>query len=289
MEWWNGYSAMVDLSGETGRAWFTGQLRRLQQEYGVDGFKFDGGDAQYYAAAAMLRPGRAADPKLTPNGHSEAFARLGLDYPMNEYRAAWKMGGQPLAQRLRDKSHAWADLRTLIPGVLTQGLMGYPFTCPDLIGGGEWLSFRDAKSIDEELVVRAAQVHALMPMMQFSAAPWRVLGAQNRETARQAALLHERLGPEILRLARASAASGEPIIRALEYEYPGLGYGAITDQFLLGRDVLVAPVVEQGARSRDVVFPAGRWRDEAGGEVVGPARRRVEAPLERLPWWRRVE
>ena len=45
-----------------------------------------------------------------------------------------------------------------------------------MIGGGEWTSFQDSSIMDEELIVRSAQVSALMPMMQFSVAPWRVLG-----------------------------------------------------------------------------------------------------------------
>ncbi len=58
---------------------------------------------------------------------------------------------------------------------MSQSVMGYSYTCPDMIGGGEFGSFLNSKTIDEELVVRSAQVHALMPMMQFSVAPWRVL------------------------------------------------------------------------------------------------------------------
>lgn len=288
MEWWNGLSAVVDLTDPYGRQWFTGQLDRLKSEYGVDGFKFDGGDASYYAPKAMLSAAKAHDPAVSANGHSEAFARVGLDYPLNEYRATWKMGGQALAQRLRDKEHSWADLRLLIPGILNQGIMGYSFTCPDLIGGGEYLSIRDAKTIDEELMVRAAQVHALMPMMQFSAAPWRVLNAGHREIARQAALLHEKMGPEILALAREAAANGEPIVRSLEYEFPGRGYGSIADQFFLGEAILVAPVLEKGATQRTVLFPPGRWRGDDGEVVAGPATRVIAAPLNRLPWWRRL-
>jgi alpha-glucosidase (family GH31 glycosyl hydrolase) len=166
--------------------------------------------------------------------------------------------------------------------------MGYSLTCPDLIGGGEYLSFRDAKTLDEELVVRAAQVHALMPMMQFSAAPWRVLSAQNLETARQAAVLHEKMGLEILTLARSAAVSGEPIVRSLEYQFPNQGYGAITDQFLLGEKILVAPVLEKGATQRMVVFPPGRWRGDDRQPVTGPATQTIQAPLTRLPWWRLV-
>jgi alpha-glucosidase len=287
MEWWDGFSAVVDLTNPYAMQWFKAQLDRLMKYYGIDGFKFDGGDARYYSPKNMLMPARAFDPAVTANGHSEEFARLGLDYPLNEFRATWKMGGQPLAQRLRDKNHDWADLRKLIPGVLNQGVMGYAFTCPDLIGGGEYLSFRDARTIDGELIVRAAQVHALMPMMQFSAAPWRVLNAKNMAIAREAAKLHERFGAEIFALAKRAAASGEPIVRSLEYQYPNQGYGAITDQFLLGEEILVAPVLQKGAVERDVVFPPGAWRAEDGSVVKGPAKLAVQAPLGKLPWWKR--
>jgi alpha-glucosidase (family GH31 glycosyl hydrolase) len=127
-----------------------------------------------------------------------------------------------------------------------------------------------------------------MPMMQFSAAPWRVLNPGNREIARQAALLHEKMGAEILALARDAATSGEPIVRSLDYQFPGQGYGSIGDQFLLGETILVAPVLEKGATQRTVLFPPGRWRGDDGQTITGPATRTVQAPLSQLPWWRRL-
>lgn len=289
MRWWNGFSAVVDLSNPTGRKWFKGKLDYLIETYGVDGFKFDGGDAPHYSASRMLVASKSFCEDITPNAHTEAFARLGLEYPMNEYRACWKMGGQPIAQRLRDKEHSWTDLQKLIPGIINQGLMGYPFSCPDLIGGGEYLSFLDLAEVDRELIVRAAQTHALMPMMQFSVAPWRVLEEEELAITVKAAQLHSDFGNEILALARESAQSGEPIIRSLEYEYPHQGYLDINDQFLLGPSILVAPVVKRGARKRMVVFPDGTWKGDDGQLVKGPANIEVEAPLERLPWYRKVD
>ena len=237
----------------------------------MDGFKFDGGDAELFAQPAMLTGAIAHDRDATPNRQTEAYARLGLDFPLNEFRACWKMGGQPLAQRLRDKEHTWEDLRTLVPGILAQGLVGYPFSCPDLIGGGEYLSFEHLASIDQELIVRGAEVHALMPMMQFSVAPWRVLGPEALAITRRMAALHTEHGTEILALARESARTGEPIVRALEYAWPHQGYDDVLDEFLLGPDLLVAPVVEKGARARRLLVPPGRWKGDDGTTVTGPA------------------
>lgn len=277
VRWWNGISACLDLTKPEAVLWFREQLHSLQTSHGVDGFKFDGGDAEYYMGTD------------NPNAHTEAFGRIGLEFPLNEYRASWKLGGAPLAQRLRDKEHRWEDLQMLIPGIVAQGLMGYPFTCPDMIGGGEFKSFLNAASVDGELVVRSAQVHALMPMMQFSVAPWRVLTADWNRLCREAALLHVRFAPDIQRLAEHAARTGEPIVRPLCWAWPEEGYEQIKDQFLLGGDVLVAPVVMKGARERSVVFPPGQWRDERGVVYSGPAVEMVDAPLDRLPWFWRAE
>ncbi len=46
--WWNGFSAILDLSNEEAVAWFKNQLDYLRHSYGIDGFKFDAGDAVYY-------------------------------------------------------------------------------------------------------------------------------------------------------------------------------------------------------------------------------------------------
>lgn len=255
VRWWNGASAVLDLTNPGAVEWFDGELNRLQQEYNVDGFKLDAGDSHFYN-----QPMTSYDTTATPNDHTYSFQQFGLKYPLNEYRATWKMGGQPLAQRLHDKEHDWTDLQKLIPQVGLQGLLGYPFNCPDMIGGGQYGSFINLDSVDQELIVRSTQIHALMPMMQFSVAPWRVLDNINLQAVKKAIELREQYLPTIMDLLEIATKTGEPIVRMMEYEFPGQGFEEVKDQFLLGNNILIAPVLERGAKSRKVVLPKGKWR-----------------------------
>jgi len=282
LRWWNGASACIDLSNPKAMEWFKGRLDYLVNEFGVDGFKFDAGDARFYTNGVV------SFNTKTPNDNTTFFAELGLHYPLNEYRASWKMAGMPLAQRLRDKGHSWEDLQKLIPDQMSQSVMGYAYTCPDMIGGGEYRSFLNTSTIDEELIVRSAQVHALMPMMQFSVSPWRVLSEANQEICLKMAKLHEEMGEYILELAKVASKTGEPIAKPMELAFPGNGYEAIKDQFVLGNDIIVAPVVEKGARFRRVFLPEGKWKADDGKNYKGGKSIEVAVPLERLPYFKKI-
>lgn len=282
IRWWNGASACLDLSNPETMKWFKNELDFLISDYGVDGFKFDAGDADFYTDNIV------AYKNGTPNDQTMLFAKIGLDYPLNEYRAAWKMAGQPLAQRLRDKTHKWEDLQKIIPDLMTQSLMGYAYTCPDMIGGGEYQSFQNLATMDEELIVRSAQIHALMPMMQFSVAPWRVLSEENNRLCLEAALLHTKMGDVIINLAKEASKTGEPIVKSMALAFPNEGYEMIKDQFLLGKDIIVAPIIEKGARSRRVVLPKGEWVSDKAEIYSGGKSIEVSVPLDRLPYFKKV-
>jgi alpha-glucosidase len=216
--------------------------------------------------------------------------KTGLEFPFNEYRAGWKITGQGLVFRLSDKNYSWAALETLIPEMTTAGLLGFSYTCPDMIGGGQFTSFLDIDPdrFDQALIVRSAQVHTLMPMMQFSVAPWRVLSEENLAIVKAMAELHTRMGDYILECARESSLTGEPIVRHMEFAFPDQGFATCRDQFMLGEKYMVAPVVTPENR-RTVKLPRGVWRDDRGETHRGGRSIEIEVPLSRLPWFEKME
>lgn len=282
--WWNGYSLVLDLSNPAANEWFKSALDHLVAEYGVDGYKFDAGDAEYYTGDVSF-----FDKNATANSQSELYGRIGLNYPLNEYRALWKMGGYPLANRLGDKQHKWSDLKLLIPNMIIEGLMGYAYSCPDMIGGGEFSSFLNASKIDQELIVRSAQCHALMPMMQFSVAPWRILDQAHFNAVKQSVELREQFIDYIMQTVNDSSQSGEPILRSMEYNFPHSGYTNIKDQFMIGESLLVAPVLEKGASTCTVVLPEGIWVGFDGKKIKGPKKVEIPVTINTIPYYKRIK
>lgn len=275
IEWWGGRSACLDLTNPKTVRWLNKKLSYLRKKYGIDGFKLDGGDAYFYTDPALV-----SYRKVHPNHHTVKWAEVGLEYPLNEYRAMWKMAGTPLVHRLSDKDHSWQALQALVPETIAQQLAGYQFTCPDMIGGGNIASFEEPLQIDQELVVRSAQCHALMPMMQFSAAPWRILDETHQKAVYKAVAIRQRYVPYILRTMEYAVRTGMPAVKPLEFDYPGQGYENVKDQFLLGDSLMIAPIVTK-KNTRTVIFPTGSWRYN-DHVFHGPSEKEFKVALDEL-------
>ena len=291
--WWNGVSALLDFTHPNAVAWFTEQLDRLQRDYGADGFKFDGGSVSYYSGTIGQEGDSsttyAHDPSASPAKQSALYGQFALKYKGSEYRNVFGFGGKPVIMRLHDKDHSWDALGRLIPDMLAAGFVGCPFICPDMVGGGSWSAFIPGAPFSQELFVRSAQVQALCPMMQISASPWRYLDAKHQAIFKAAVELRQHFAPKFVELAKRAAKDGEPIMRNLEYAYPGRGYAEVKDEFLMGDDLLVAPCIVEGQKEREVVIPPGKWLADDGREFAGPTTVKVETPLSRLPHFTRVK
>ena len=146
----------------------------------------------------------------------------------------------------------------------------------------------DPADIDQEQIVRSCQIHAMMPMMQFSVAPWRILSKENMEICRAAAWKHVELAPYLIEKAKEGAITGVPVARPMEFEFPGQDFEGCNDQYMLGEKYLIAPMLEPGT-VRTVKLPKGRWQDETGRKYKGGKTYDIEVPMDRIPVFTQVK
>ena len=111
-------------------------------------------------------------------------------------------------------------------------------------------------------------------------------GQENYEIMKQHIEIRERLRPYMRELMRKASETGEAIMRPLFYDFPeDTDVWDIQDQFMLGSDLLVAPVTDYGQRSRNVYLPAGTdWLSAIGGKQYSGGQWIVEeASIEKIP------
>jgi alpha-glucosidase len=297
---WPGWCVFPDFTDPEVRAWW-GEHYRAFLEAGVAGFWHDMNEPTAFVAwgeptfprrVRHAMEGRGGDHREAHNLYGllmnraawEALRRLQPDRrPFLLTRSGWA-GIQRYAWTWTgDVESSWAALRQTLATVLGLGLSGVPYSGPD-IGG-----FSGAPSA--ELFIRWFQAAAFMPFFRNHAAkgtprrePW-VFGEPVLSIARAFLRLRVRLLPYLYTLAWEAAQTGAPLVRPLFWlseQDPALW--EIEDAFLLGSALLVAPVLEAGARAREVFLPTGEWYDFwSDAQRAGPARVLVEAPLDRLP------
>jgi alpha-glucosidase (family GH31 glycosyl hydrolase) len=279
MRWWNGNAAVWDISNPKAAAEFRRRLTRLQEAYGFDGFKFDGADVN------LLPQDLRSAGNITPFDYPDLYNREATShFPWEETRVG--IYSQPLGvvQRLIDKQSRWGlenGIEALVPEAITVSLRGFFYVMPDMVGGNQY----DGDKISKELLIRWAQASALMPLLQFSVGPWH-FDEETVRLSREASELHLKFAPYIVELAQAAPKTGQPILRPIWYNEPADREAQpITDEFMLGTDVVVAPVMKEGATSRNVYLPAGRWVDVKTGKATEGARwlKDFPAPLDTLP------
>ena len=277
--WWNGTGTTWDFTNPKVGKKYRARLNDLMSNYGFDGFKFDGGDTHFEPRDLV------AHEPISPVQYQDIYNREATaHFKLQEARVGAYCQPLGVVQRLIDKQSIWGNengFASVIPEAINVSLRGFHFLMPDMVGGNQY----DSDKIDKELMIRWAQASALMPLMQFSYGPWH-FDEETVRLCRDASELHAKFTPYILRLAKASMREGEPILRPLWYNVPAdTNAIAITDQFMLGNDVVVAPILNKGATSRDIYLPAGTWREYKTGRIFagGQWLKKCAAPLETLP------
>ena len=164
--------------------------------------------------------------------------------------------------KMTDKDSSWNDLtglKSLIPTILTFGIMGYSYVLPSVVGGHQG----DA---DKELYIRWLQASIFFPAIQFSKVPW----DYDKETVtfvQELLKLRSTLNPVILEAFYNVTKTGAPIIRPLWWIAPSDPVALTIDsQYMLGDHYLVAPVLEKGQSRKRVYLPVGQWKEKFNKE-----------------------
>ncbi len=288
LRWWGGTAGLVDVTAPAGQEWLRSRLHYLRDVIGVTGFKIDGGDFKYQPApdiaAWYCPPG--------PSGYSDALLALFEEIaPLHcETRTAWLSQRRGILWRQGGKDSHWGidnGLAAMITLAQQLALLGYDLLIPDMIPGRVQTMVADMPLPTDELFVRWTEATAFLPMMQFSYAPWHY-AAPTQVAAAGYAQLHALLGDYLHEQSQQRTA---PLVRPLWYADPNdAALYTIPDAFLLGSDILAAPVVTEGAISRDVYLPRGQWRDAwTGVEYAGGLLVNHPAPCPGIPIFVRAE
>lgn len=287
---WVGEGGMFDVANPKTRAWLRERYRDLTLD-GVGGWWGDLGEPEVHPESGLHANGQTTREYHNRYGNDWSKIIYDLyreDFPDTRLMTMMRGGTTGLQQYSvfpwsTDVSRTWGGLKPQINIMLNSGLSGLGYMSHD-VGG---FAITD-KPYDPELYVRWLQLGTFSPVLrthsQQEAEPYKYPAQQDIILP----LIKERYRwlPYNYTLAYENASQGLPLVRPLNFYTPGSKkYDDIDDEYLWGRDVLVAPVLEQGARERKVVFPEGLWADYRdpsklyrGGDTITYA-----APLDVLP------
>lgn len=288
---WVGEGGMFDVSNPDTRAWMADRYKQLTLE-GVGGWWGDLGEPEVHPESGIHANGLTAREyhNLYGNDWSSIIADMfAKEFPDRRLMTMMR-GGTTGLQRYSvypwstDVSRSWGGLQPQITIMLNSGLSGLGYMSHD-VGG---FAIDPEAPYDPELYVRWLQLGTFSPILrthaQATAEPYNYPDQQNIILP----LIKERYKwlPYNYTLAFENASHGQPLVRPLNFYSPGSHkFDDITDEYLWGRDVLVAPVTVQGATERRIVFPDGLWVDYNhpgriyhGGDTIT-----YPAPLEVLP------
>ncbi|MBN8885138.1 MAG: glycoside hydrolase family 31 protein [Rudaea sp.] len=310
---WPGVCAFPDFTDPAARAWW-GELYRSALDDGVDGFWNDMDEPGVFASSGLpilFSPNKTfpLDARHVGDGQADTHARYHNVYGLLMARSSFEglkklrpdrrpfvitRAGYAGVQRYAlvwsgDNDATWDHLALTIPLLTNLSVSGVAFVGAD-VGGF-------ARTATAELYTRWLQAAALMPFYRTHSMtgteqrePW-THGGDYERINRASIELRYRLLPYLYSVFAENERSGLGVIRPLWLEHADDAKTyLVDDEFLVGRDLLVAPIVEESAVRRKVYFPQGAdwidWWD--GSRHSGGTEAYVDAPLDRLPLYARA-
>ncbi len=279
--WWFPLGLMPDLTDERAARWWTERRRYLVEEIGIDGFKTDGGEHAWGSDLRYLNGMHGDEANgLFPVHYAKAYGdllRSAGKAPVTFSRAGFTGSQAHGAFWAGDENSTWEAFRWSMFAGLSAASSGI------LYWGWDFAGF-SGDIPDAELYLRSAAAAAFVPIMQYHSefnhhrtpsrdrTPWNIAERTGDDRVipvfKAFTDLRERLVPYLAESARASIASGRPLMRPLYFDHPGdemVWQHPL--QWMLGADLLVAPVLEPGATHWQVYLPEGDWVDAFTGEA----------------------
>jgi alpha-glucosidase (family GH31 glycosyl hydrolase) len=293
---------LPDLSNPKVRAWWTNQRRYLVEDLGVDGFKTDGGEHAWgedlkYANGHLGIEMNNLFPVHYAQAYQEMMQNLGRQ-PITFSRAGFTGSSAFPIFWAGDENSTWAAFKSSINAGISASASGIFFWGWDIGGfSGEIPT--------AELYLRGTAMATFCPIMQIHSefnhhqlpsndrTPWNL--ARRYEdpallrTFKAFVHVRKKLIPYLVAESESAIATGRPLMAGLFFDFaydPEIW--KVPHQYMLGRDLLVAPVTEPGASSWQVYLPAGTWFEYWDGTPYeGGKWHQVAAPLDQIPVFRR--
>ncbi len=302
--WWFPLSFMPDLTDARAARWWTEKRRYLVEEIGIDGFKTDGGEHAWGRELVYLDGTRGDEANNRfPVAYATAFGELlrsAGKAPVTFSRAGYTGSQAHGTFWAGDENSTWEAFRWSMFAGLSAAASGILYWGWDLAGFSGPLP-------SAELYLRATAASTFVPIMQYHSefnhhrrpshdrTPWNIAeqtgDARVLEVFRGFAALRERLVPYLAAEAAESIRTGSPLMRPVYFDHPRLETAwSHPVQWMLGRDLLVSPVVEEGELEHAVALPPGRWVDVWNGATLeGDAVVTCTVPLDRIPVFARAD
>jgi hypothetical protein len=265
-------AGVLDTTNNGTIPWLLNKLKSVVAKYKFDAYYLDLGTAynmpHYY---------QCEKPLINPDQYKTFFINnLQNSVSLFGVNSAVERPKAPTFVSLPQFESSWDGLRRVIPTILTYGLLGYPFLIPGAVGGDveapETLFYTNYSSEllpDKELYVRWLQLATFLPVIRYTHLPSTYGDDNVMEMAKILTSLRQaKVTPLLKKYAKISLDTGLPMIRPLwMLEYNDTACHVVADEFSIGEDLIVAPVLRSGAREREIYLPAGVWKDGIGGNL----------------------